>query len=191
MNYKVLIAATLAATAVHANSISDQLPESWFKTGKTPALSACTAGIDRQLNYLGDSNITLLCESPTEGFITAMQQFSAEEFRGSRVRFSAQVKAEDVKGWSGLWMRIDATEKKAVAFDNMMDRPIKGTQGWSPYEVVLDVPADGERISFGVLIENQGQVWLKDTEFEAVPTNVATTGALQRTNPNNLNLQQR
>ena len=36
--------------------------------------------------------------------------------------------------WAGLWMRVDKG-KDMVAFDNMQDRPIKGTTDWQRYYI--------------------------------------------------------
>jgi len=77
-----------------------------------------------------------------------MQQISAEQYRGNRLRLSGYVKAEDVKAWAGLWMRVDK-ENSVMAFDNTQDRAIKSTTGWQKYEVVLDVDTG---IAFGILL---------------------------------------
>jgi hypothetical protein len=60
-----------------------------------------------------------------------MQSFDAkmmQNYLGKRVRFSAAVKTEDVQSWAGLWMRVDKGSQ-TVEFDNMQDRPLKGTAG--------------------------------------------------------------
>ena len=63
---------------------------------------------------------------------------------------------EEVKGWAGLWMRVDGKEKTGIAFDNMANRSIKGTTDWKTYEVVLDVPDDAEEIFFEVPGRREG-----------------------------------
>ncbi len=90
------------------------------------------------------------------------------------------MKSENVSDWAGLWMRIDgsATDpaKKTLAFDNMMDRPIKGTTGWQSYEVVLDVPQNATGIFFGILLSGTGEVWLSGVKFEVVDSTIPITG---------------
>ena len=68
-----------------------------------------------------------------------MQMFGAGKYAGQRIRLSASVKADEVKDWAGLWMRVDVNSKP-FALDNMMDRSIKGSVDWHEYQVVRDVP---------------------------------------------------
>ena len=63
-----------------------------------------------------------------------------------------------------------------LGFDNMMDRPIKGTTAWQNYEVVLDVPEGATGIFFGILLSGTGSVWMNSASFEIVPTSIPTTG---------------
>jgi len=114
-----------------------------------------------------------------------MQSIDARDYAGKRMRLSAWVKASDVKHWAGLWMRVDGTDAKAgsLAFDNMQNRPIKGTLDWARYDVVLDVARVARGISFGILLDGEGTVWMSDVKFEPVTTAVPTTNtinALQR-----------
>jgi hypothetical protein len=57
----------------------------------------------------------------------------------------------------------------------MRDRPIKGTSGWKSYVVVLDVPADATSISFGILLDGPGEVWLNSVKLEVVGADTPTT----------------
>ena len=77
----------------------------------------------------------------------------------------------------------------SVAFDNMQDRSIKGTLGWSSYAVVLDVPQDATAISIGILLDGTGQVWLKDVAFEIVGSDVSVTGSSAAAKPTNLGFE--
>jgi hypothetical protein len=101
--------------------------------------------------------------------------FSAGDYLGKRIRLTASVKAKDVNDWAGLWMRVDKGTS-SVGFDNMQDRPIKGTTGWQQCQVVLDVPENASGIAFGILLNKSGSVWLSGLKFEVVGTDVATTG---------------
>ncbi len=65
--------------------------------------------------------------------------------------------------------------RAALAFDNMKDRPIKGTTEWRKYEVVLDVPEEAEDIFFGFLLHGTGRAWVDDITFDVVGRDVATT----------------
>ena len=72
-------------------------------------------------------------------------------------------------------MRVDKGSQ-TVEFDNMQDRPLKGTAGWKKFGVVLDVPQDATGVFFVVLLDSAGKVWLSEVKFEVVGTDVPTTG---------------
>jgi len=107
-----------------------------------------------------------------------MQTVKATRMRGKRIRMSAYLKAEDVR-YAALWMRIDGPEDAMLGFDNMNDRPIKGTQTWRRYEIVLAVTEASLEVAFGVLLSEQGRVWVDDFQFEEVDADVATTDLLK------------
>jgi hypothetical protein len=77
--------------------------------------------------------------------VLLMQSVRAERYIGKKVRLSGLVKSQEVVSWAGLWMRVDKG-KDMVVFDNMQDRPIKGTTDWQRYDMVLDVPPDSTGI---------------------------------------------
>ena len=188
MNYRVLIAATLVAAVANASEVDPKLPAPWFKNGAPPAAEECDAGVDAQMEARGTRNITLNCEATHEGFVGAMQTFSATSYRGQRVRFSALIKGEGIEGWGGIWVRVDDTDKPGSAFDNMQDRAVKGTADWTPYSIVLDVSNNAQAISFGTLTSGKGQLWISDLRFEVVDRTVPVTGRMQTGAPGNLEL---
>lgn len=100
---------------------------------------------------------------------------SAEPWRGRRVELKAELRTGDTDGWAGLWMRVDGKDARVLAFDNMQDRPLRGTTGFEWYSVVLDVPADAERVSFGVLLHGPGAVFVRELVFGEVDAKVPVT----------------
>jgi hypothetical protein len=188
MNYKVLIAAALAATVVQARDVDPSLPQPWFKNGQPPAAEKCATGVDAEIETRGTPNLTVKCDAPYEGFVGIMQNFAADKYRGQRVRFSALVKSEGVEDWGGLWMRVDDVDKPGASFDNMQRRPIKGTMDWAPYAVVLDASSKAQGIFFGFLLSGKGQIWISDLRFEVVGNDIRPTGQALSTQPGNLNL---
>jgi hypothetical protein len=128
---------------------------------------------------------------PGDGFGTLMQMLAAEDYRGKRLRFSASVKGEDVRNWSGLWMRVDG-QRSQLEFDNMQDRPLHGTFEWTAAEIVLDAPSESEAVAFGLLLAGTGTVWLRDVRFEAVSGDAALeeTAPRLRREPRNLDFSE-
>lgn len=115
-------------------------------------------------------------QSKTNGFGTMMKTIQPDEFLGKTVKMTAYVKSENVKSWAGLWMRVDYYTAAVLAFDNMQRRPIKGTKDWTKYEVVLYVPTEATDISYGVLLNETGQIWFKDLTIEIVDDSLEETG---------------
>jgi hypothetical protein len=188
MNYRVLLAAALVATVASASEVDPKLPQPWFKNGQAPGLEECAAGVDAQLEARGTRNITLKCDATVEGFVGAMQYFSADNYRGQRIRFSALIKGEGLEGWGGIWMRVDDVDKPSASFDNMNDRAVKGTTDWTPYSIVLDASTKAQGIFFGTLMAGKGQLWISDLRFEIVDTTVPVTGRAAAEQPGNLQL---
>jgi hypothetical protein len=150
----------------------------WILSGSEPA--DYEARVDAENKHAGRSSGSLRSvASKPKGFGTLMQSSSAHAYLGKRVRLSAFLKTKDVASWAGLWLRVDGPNAQRggpLAFDNMMDRPLKGTSDWARYEIVLDVPAEATALAFGALIDGSGQLWMDDLAFEVVDAKVPTTG---------------
>jgi hypothetical protein len=170
------LAVFVTGFALIATVAAEAAPQGWLLRGSRP--QDYTAGADSQNPKSGSSSALLqsLPDLTPDGFGTLMQAFDAVQYRGKRLRLIAEVRAEDVKQWAGLWMRVDAEPSQTLAFDNMEHRPITGTKGWRRYEVVLNVPPQSKTISFGVLLSGPGKVWIDDVRFEEVDRSVPTTG---------------
>jgi hypothetical protein len=170
---KVAVAVTFSALALSA-----AVPRGWYLSGSNPG--DYESGID-QAQFEGHRVVYLKATATaTKGFGTLMQDFRADNYAGKRVRYSAMLKSENVASWAGIWMRVDKTtgassSPKMVAFDNMQDRPVKGTEDWKNYQVVLDVPADATGISFGLLLNGSGNVLLSNVRIETVSLDVPVT----------------
>jgi hypothetical protein len=158
---------------------TDPLPlEKWTAAGTHP--HQYVMGIDPDVRYADQpAGRIFSVTNKIEGFGTYLQQFKADTFRERRVRLSAQVKTEDVEEWAGLWMRVDGSDRAGLTFDNMQDRPIKGTTDWAPYAVVVDVPEQGQMIAAGIGLAGTGKVWIADVKFDEVSEDVAITDLLQ------------
>lgn len=133
-------------------------------------------GIDQALRYDNKPCAYMKSNVPhPSGFASIDQAFSAKQFRDKHVRFSASVKTSNVAEWSGLWMKVDGADG-VMAFDDMKDRPIKGSADWKRYEIVLEVRPDSNKITIGYMLTGGGQVWLNNMKVEAVGKDVAVTG---------------
>jgi hypothetical protein len=92
------------------------------------------------------------------------------------LRMSAWVRTENADS-AQLWLRLDSA-KGMVGFDNMNNRPVRGTVDWKKYEIVLDVPANTVNVAFGVFLAGKGQAWVDDFVFEVVGKDTPSTNML-------------
>lgn len=168
----------LAAALAVQLAAAAELPAGWFKDGKAPR--QFRAGVDPRVSRNGGASGYLASWTavpPLYG--TLMQQVDAERYRGKRVRFAGWLRTEDVDhddGWAGLWLRIDGSAGKRLAYDSTDEAPVRETADWTRLAVVLDVPERAEALSFGFMLVGSGQVWADDLEFEQVGRDVSVTG---------------
>lgn len=153
---------------------SGKEPKGWFKAGAAPA--DYDLGIDQNETLRGKPVCYLKPRtSSPEGFGTVMQMFKADSYLGKRVMLTGMAKSEAVEQWAGFWMRVDGRDERTASFDNMQDRPIRGTTGWTKYQIVLDVPPDGAYMALGLLLDGAGQIWMADVQFSVVSSSTPTT----------------
>lgn len=153
----------------------EQKVKGWFLSGSDPF--NYEMGIDLEVVHQGKASGYLKSKTVLDStnFATMMQQFKADKFLGKRIRLSGFIKTKDVETFSGMWMRVDDTNEDVLQFDNMSNRPIKGTTNWNRYSIVLDVPPESAVISFGIILSGKGHVWVDQLKFEEVDDSVATT----------------
>jgi hypothetical protein len=146
----------------------------WGLSGSTPSLYQ--SGFDTSMTCNGMPALHLESSTATGSDFGAMEGVKGPSaYAGTRVRLSAWVLTSNVTGWAGLWMRVDTAQTEGVAFDNMQCRPLLGTTGWEEVQVVLDVVSDASEIAYGVLLADQGEVWVDGASFEIVDEFVPVT----------------
>jgi hypothetical protein len=109
-----------------------------------------------------------------------MQTCDAKNYLGTKIKMTGYIKSENAADWAGMWLRVDPKEShESLAFDNMEDRPIKGTTDWTKCEIILDVPAESGTLNFGVLMSGTGKIWFDNVSFEILDnkTPVSSTAA--------------
>ena len=154
---------------------SFDLPKGWGKAGSKP--KSYDMGIDKGAGQDGKNAATIKSiDKRIDGFGTLMQNCLPDKYLGKRVRMSGYVKSKDVDEKAGLWLRVDqANSQKPLSFDNMLDRPIKGTSEWKKYEIVLDVPLNATNLAYGALLVGTGQIWFDNLNFEIVDNTTPAT----------------
>jgi hypothetical protein len=110
----------------------------------------------------------------TPDWTTLTQHFLADEFRGTRLRFSAQVRAADLADGCALWMRLDRNTEMMLFYELP---GVRGDEGWSKREIVLDVDDEITLVSFGLTVRGTGTAWIADVAVERVGPEVPTTAS--------------
>lgn len=170
-------------------SAAESLPKGWFAAGSHP--QDYVMGRDTSVSYRGKSSGFIRNRGQmAQGFGALMQQAAPDLYLGKRVQLSAYMKAKDVENWACLWFRIDgSSDVVPLGYDNMQDRPLKGTFDWQQVKIVLDVPRDSKNFAFGVILNGKGSVWVDGLKFETVAKTVPTTGSKIDRNPHNLDFE--
>jgi AraC-like DNA-binding protein len=158
-------------------NMSDQKNvKGWIFTGTAP--EKYKFEMDNKIYHMGSRSATICSigeEFSYEDYSSIMQQISAKNFMGKRMRFSGFVKTEAVEEWCGVWMRLDTAQGVTIKIDNMQNRPIKGTTEWNYYYCVMDIPQEAAVINIGVLLTGKGKIWFDNADLQEVDRSIPTT----------------
>ncbi|MBX9720708.1 MAG: hypothetical protein K2X81_04890 [Candidatus Obscuribacterales bacterium] len=156
-----------------------EVPPPWVVKGDSS--EKYEVKIDPSVIHNGKPSAFISSKEPKiEGMVTIRQKISAEKYLGKRVQFSCWLKTENVKEGALLWMRVDAKDNNPLAFDNMENRPVKGSTDWKQYSVVLNIPEGAKAILFGVWLSETGKVWANNLEFRVVGNDVPVTDLMKK-----------
>ena len=76
-------------------------------------------------------------------------------------------------------LRIDGEERgQMLGFDNMDNRPVKGSSDWQEASIVLDVPQNAAALAYGFFVSGGGKMWVSGQKIEEVGADVPTTNML-------------
>lgn len=146
----------------------DRSPLGWFSGGQEGGYQV-RAVEDRVRTGKWAAKIGLVDERGYEAFGVFGRCVDAESFVGTTVRYHGFIATEDVDGTeAGMWLRAEAGDKAVLAFDNMIDRPLRGTADFTQHEIVLDIPVGSARLCFGTLLAGSGTLWADDFVLESI-----------------------
>lgn len=185
---------TLGLVAILATmQLSFSPAKGWFASGTKP--DSYDMGMDNSVFHNGKAAGTIKSiKKKIDGFGALLQNSKPDQYLGKRVKMSGYIKATNVDGWAGLWLRIDQKgDNRTLAYASMHKNKIQGSIDWQPFDVVLDVPAEAGSMIFGVMLAGTGQVWFDDIQFEEVSDQVPITGIMfndRLEEPANLNFEE-
>lgn len=139
-----------------------------------------TIGVDHTHHHGGSAAAVIHGFSATSKASTTMvQNFTADPYRGKRIRWSAWVQHADVVGTDiGLWLSVEGPGQY-TSLDNMSNRSLTGTADWHQISSVLDVPTNALGITAGVIMTGGGSLLVDDFRLEVVGSDVPTTNTLK------------
>jgi len=151
---------------VYVIASGDRFTDQWFDSGLFSAYY--DTGADHGVHFNGNSSLHIQSRVPAPpGLGIIKKTLEPEKYLGRRICMSGHVKADGVKNWCGLWMRVDGPGTKILSFDCMKNRSISGTKDWEKYDIVLDVPSHSVNINYGLLLAGAGKVWADAFAFKA------------------------
>jgi len=166
-----------AATATNLELAgSSDVPEGWTSSGSWRA-HGHTVALSDEPSPAGGRTVRIARASAPwrwgEGWLT--QTFSAEAWRGRRLRFSGAVRAEVQGPGTGAQLYVEVRPKPREGVKWMMppaqiamiDRPVRSPH-WSTYAVEIDVPETAHSIDLVLVLAGDGAGWFGDLELGAV-----------------------
>jgi Peptidase family S41 len=131
---------------------------------------------DSGVRHLDGRTIVLKSKNDTTagGFGSFGESIPLEAYRGKRVRVSGYLRTAGATS-AAFWFRADGPSGQTVVIDNMSDRALHGTQDWTPFVIVIDVPPDATLLRGGLLLSGLGTVWADDLRIDIVDRSVPTT----------------
>jgi erythromycin esterase len=146
---------------------SGGVPEGWRWSG---ARAGYRLAPSREPSPAGGRSVSIArASAPWRwGQATLEQDFSAEPWRGRRLRFSAAVRTE-VHG-HGAQIMVEICPSAESEFSSrrpssiaVLDLPVRSPH-WGRYEVVIDVPETAYSLTIGLALFGNGEAWFGDLE---------------------------
>jgi len=161
------------------------MPKGWVASSYRP--NEYEMGIAEGAGENGKNAATIRSVRPdVVGYGRLMQTFSSEKYKGKRLKLTGYLRTKKVDKWAGLVMRVmgkttnpvtGKEHKKLLSFDNMYSRFVSGTNDYTKYEIVLDIPDSATDIEYGARLTGPGQIWFDQLSFEVVGKDVPLTSA--------------
>lgn len=94
---------------------------------------------------------------------------------GKHIRVTFWLKTRDVRGWVGTFVIIQGMDGRHMQYDDMSDRPVRGTTDWQQYKIVTDLPDEPCIIYFGPDLYGPGELWADDFQIDLASADESAT----------------
>ncbi len=133
-------------------------PTGWMATPEGTVFN------ENKVTHGGNWAARLERKEDSSGRFSSLHRAIALDFAGKTLELRGFLRTTDISVMAGLWMREDG-EQPSLAFDNMANRPVKGTTEWTEYSVQLPIHAEARKVFFGVLLVGSGTAWADDLQL--------------------------
>ncbi len=140
---------------------NNDLPDGWFKWGNDDY----SIQTDTIIKYSGNNSVVIILKPQSAGqsFNSIAYQLPAN-YKASSITLKGYMKTENVKdGFAGLLLRVDGVSEP-LAFDNMQNRNIQGTNDWTQYEITLPFSPEAKKIFVAGILVGKGKAWFDKFE---------------------------
>ena len=125
---------------------------------------AGTVEVEGSVAHSGQHSVRIEPKAEGEQTFSTLTKTLPMDFAGSVIEWRGFLKTEEVSNFAGLWMREDK-DGGSAEFDNMQNRQIKGTTGWTKYSITLPVHPGAQRLLVGALVSGTGRAWVDDLQL--------------------------
>jgi hypothetical protein len=141
----------------------DGIPVGWFNG--FGHVSGVSTDYRIRLTHRSDDRTAGTCvvleksAAAPEEFGSLMQRCAGRFLAGRTVRLEGDLRAENVSGWAGLWLRADNEAVPNLFFDNMSRRPVIGTTDWQRYSIDAPLPRETDWLNYGIVLAGSGVLY--------------------------------
>lgn len=193
MDYRVFLAAPLAALVLSVSAAELRMPHDWqvlkMALPARPHISTKAEyeiGAEPRDDAPGQRSLTIKSVGAlsADHVSVGVAQQVVHGYAGQRVRFSGQIRSEGARSWAGLFVGegpVNLLLEVARGAPGVEKRlPMgAGTQApdsdWKDVSVVVQLPAGAGPAVLGVALVGEGQVWARHLSFEIVGADVPLT----------------
>ena len=141
-------------------------PEGWFSFQHAGDLSYRFV-VDTAEKKSGTRSLRVDNIGP-EPYGALSQSTPAAAHVGKVARLSGWLKTRNANDNGAVLTLLALRSGATLAQNFMLDKPVKGTTGWTRYAIVLVVPPGTDAIEAGVMMRGKGSVWFDDAELDFV-----------------------
>ena len=94
---------------------------------------------------------------------------------GQHVRVTGWLKTKDAQSWVGAFVILIGKNGIHLQYDDMSDRPLRGTKDWQKFEIITDVPDEPCQIYFGPDLYGPGELWGDNFQLALAPPDAPIT----------------